>query len=163
MDIFSLNSRVLTKETALTFQKLPKVSSSMGTWLLHFPSKVIIFRCKMRKISSASTFLWKLSAVLIKFVKIYGETWFQRLWNWIFLLSKRMRCYYTSFYYFLFWSLSGLFRRLKEVHLCLENVFTFSSADRSWWGKKQYEKKRKSKSPGAAFDRYVHPIHHHKS
>lgn len=37
-----------------------------------------------------------------------------------------------------------MFRRLKEVHLCLESVFTSSSTDRSWWGKKKQFKKEKA-------------------
>lgn len=35
-----------------------------------------------------------------------------------------------------------MFRRLKEVHLCLESVFTLSSTDGSWWGKKQFKKEK---------------------
>lgn len=74
-------------------------------------------------------------------------------------------------YFLLLFSISefvSLFRRLKEVRLCLESALTFSSteeADRDKGKKKTIweKKKKRRKSPGAAFERYVHPTHHHKS
>lgn len=48
------------------------------------------------------------------------------------------------------------------VDLCLESVLTFSGFG-GWWEKKQYQEGKKKKSPIAALDRHVHPMHHHKS